>query len=43
MFSEPQHDDNTTPTYIQFNAAMLPNENASGDFAALPTVTTVGA
>ena len=37
VFSEPQHDDNTTPTYVQFNAAMLPNENASGDFAVLPT------
>ena len=42
VFSEPQHDDNTTPTYIQFNAVMLPNENASGDFAALPTHTTTG-
>lgn len=40
IFSEPQHDDNTTPTYVQFNAAMLPNENASGDFAPLPTHTT---
>lgn len=39
IFSEPQHDDNTTPTYVQFNAAMLPNENASGDFVALPTHT----
>lgn len=39
VFSEPQHDDNTTPTYVQFNAAMLPNENASGDFVALPTHT----
>lgn len=39
VFSEPQHDDNTTPTYIQFNAVMLPNENSSGDFAALPTHT----
>ena len=37
VFSEPQHDDNTTPTYVQFNAVMLPNENASGDFAVLPT------
>lgn len=40
IFSEPQHDDNTTPTYVQFNAAMLPNENASGDFVPLPTHTT---
>ena len=40
VFSEPQHDDNTTPTYVQFNAVMLPNENASGDFVALPTHTT---
>lgn len=40
VFSEPQHDDNTTPTYVQFNAVMLPNENASGDFAALPTHST---
>lgn len=40
VFSEPQHDDNTTPTYVQFNAAMLPNENASGDFAVLPTHST---
>ena len=39
VFSEPQHDDNTTPTYVQFNAAMMPNENASGDFVALPTHT----
>lgn len=39
VFSEPQHDDNTTPTYVQFNAVMLPNENASGDFVALPTHT----
>ena len=40
VFSEPQHDDNTTPTYVQFNAVMLPNENVSGDFATLPTHTT---
>jgi hypothetical protein len=39
VFSEPQHDDNTTPTYVQFNAVMLPNESASGDFVALPTHT----
>lgn len=37
VFSEPQHDDNTTPTYVHFEAAVLPNENASGDFAPLPT------
>lgn len=40
VFSEPQHDDNTTPTYVQFNAVMLPNENASGDYASLPTHST---
>lgn len=39
IFSEPQHDDNTTPTYVHFDAAMLPNEHASGDWAPLPTVT----
>ena len=39
VFSEPQHDDNTTPTYVQFNAVMLPNENGSGDFVSLPTHT----
>ena len=38
LFSEPQHDDNSTPTYIHFDALMLPNEHASGDFAPLPTV-----
>jgi len=41
VFSEPQHDDNTTPTYVKFNAAILPNENTSGDFVALPTHTVV--
>lgn len=36
IFSEPQHDDNTTPTYIHFQGAVLPNEAASqGDFAVL--------
>lgn len=39
VFSEPQHDDNSTPTYIHFDALMLPNEHASGDFAPLPTAT----
>ena len=39
IFSEPQHDDNTTPTYVHFDAAMLPNEHASGDWAPLPTVS----
>ncbi len=38
IFSEPQHDDNTTPTYVHFDAAMMPNEHASGDWAPLPTV-----
>ncbi len=38
VFSEPQHDDNTTPTYVHFDAVMLPNEHASGDFAPLPSV-----
>lgn len=40
VFSEPQHDDNTTPTYVHFDAAILPNEHASGDFVSLPTSTT---
>ncbi len=40
IFSEPQHDDNTSPTYVHFDAVVLPNENASGDFAALNTHTT---
>lgn len=38
MFSEPQHDDNSNPTYIHFDAVILPNEHASGDWAPLPTV-----
>ena len=40
VFSEPQHDDNSTPTYVQFNGVMLPNESSSGDFAVLPTHTS---
>lgn len=36
-FSEPQHDDNSRPTYVHFEAAILPNENESGDFVSLPT------
>jgi len=39
IFSEPEHDDNTTPTYVHFDAVVLPNEHASGDFAPLPTHT----
>lgn len=39
IFSEPQHDDNSTPTYIHFDALMLPNEHTSGDFAPLPSVS----
>lgn len=39
IFSEPQHDDNSTPTYVHFDAVVLPNEHASGDFAPLPTHT----
>ena len=39
VFSEPQHENNTTPTYVSFNAVMLPNESATGDFVALPTHT----
>ena len=36
IFSEPQHDDNSTPSYVHFEGAMLPNEAASqGDFAVL--------
>ena len=38
IFSEPQHDDNTNATYIHFDAVILPNEHASGDWAPLPTV-----
>ncbi len=38
MFSEPQHDDNSNPTYIHFDAVILPNEHTSGDWAPLPTV-----
>lgn len=43
VFSEPEHDDNTTPTYVHFDAVMLPNEHASGDWAPLPTVAATPA
>ena len=41
VFSEPQHENNSTPTFVEFNAVMLPNEDDSGDFACLPTRSAV--
>lgn len=39
VFSEPQHENNSTPSFVEFNAVVLPNEDDSGDFACLPTHT----
>ena len=41
VFSEPQHDDNSTPTYVHFEGPVLPNEyTGAGDFAVLKEPAT---